>query len=157
MTRQINLTHAFNLNLLSKDPSYIVIHAMGERIEGVEAASFLVNNRLSAHALILPNGDQQILALPSYKCAHAKQYNSIALGVEILVEGDHDYGSFKAAIANEWVTAAQLDSVVCLCRSWIELFPGLNMVRHSDIDEKKIDPGVGFPWAKFVDKVRSKA
>lgn len=149
----INRTAHFDLPVLEQPPELLVVHAMAEYIEGTYALEFLIKKRLSAHALIRPDGTVDICALPSYKCAHAKQYNSKALGVEILVPGNHQYKTFVQTIARPWCTGLAMMSAVRLCRSWRALFPDIKMVRHSDIDEKKVDPGAGFPWDEFRDLV----
>lgn len=154
---QYNRTRSFqHLKPFEKPPDLVVIHSMGEYVEGTYAVEFLHQMGLSAHALIRPDGAQEILALPSYKCAHAKQLNSRALGVEFLVSGNHNYASFSKRIQDgSWVTSSQWSSAVSLCKSWLVLLPGLRFVRHSDVDKKKVDPGSGFPWVDFLHDIGS--
>jgi AmpD protein len=87
---------------------------------------------------------------------HAKGYNIDSLGIEFLVEGHHDYASFLEAIKGDYVTFDQFDAGRDAVRSWIEAYdiPRDRVVRHSDISPgRKVDPGTGFKWQKFLDCV----
>lgn len=141
---------------LHNHPSHIVIHAMGEFIKCdgtyLHAVDFLREAGLSAHALICPDGSV-IQCRPIDKGAyHAKGHNTTSIGIEFLVPGPHDYGSFIEAIDKPYITDAQFLAGIALCKKWGE---DLNIVRHSDIDpQRKKDPGAGFPWDDFIDEIR---
>lgn len=141
---------------LHNSPDDIIIHAMGEFIKCdgsyLHAVDFLREIGLSAHALICPDGSI-IQCRPIDKGAyHAKGHNTTSIGIEFLVPGPHDYGSFIETIKKPYLTDAQYLAGVELCHKWGE---DLNIVRHSDIDpQRKKDPGAGFPWDEFINDIR---
>lgn len=143
-------------------PEFIVVHAMGEKIdvEGApSAASYLESVGLSAHALVAPSG-YIILCRPEDKGAyHAKGFNSNSLGIEFLVEGNHNYGSFIEAIKKDYITEKQYKSGLDLIRMWMyswDIQPNC-IFRHSDLSpERKVDPGSGFPWDKLMKDIGGK-
>lgn len=138
-------------------PKMIVIHAMGEFLldpHPIHATDFLEKIRLSAHAMVSPNGDIYICRDDDQGAYHAKGYNTDSLGIEFLVEGHHDYGSFLEKIKTDWVTDAQWEAGVTAVRHWMQGhdIPLHKVVRHSDISPgRKVDPGVGFKWEKFLE------
>ena len=140
-------------------PKMIVVHSMGEFIldpHPIHASDFLVKLGLSAHALVSPNGDIYLCRDDDEGAYHARGYNKNSLGIEFLVEGHHDYGTFIEAIKSDYVTDKQWEAGVKAVRSWVEAYeiPREKVVRHSDISPgRKVDPGAGFKWDKFMDKV----
>ena len=84
---------------------------------------------------------------------HAKGFNATSLGVEFLVEGNHTYGTFAEAIRTPWLSDAQYETGIELVSGWVEDYSieTNNVLRHSDVSPgRKIDPGEGFPWDKFL-------
>lgn len=138
-------------------PTMIVVHAMSEYVladEGEDydhAPDFLERVGLSAHVLAAPDGTL-------YRCRddlegayHARGFNTESLGIEILVRGRHDYGSFLRAISKSWVTESQYEAVVRQCREWMTLYGIRNVARHCDLSPgRKLDPGAGFPWDRLM-------
>ena len=140
-------------------PKMIVVHSMGEFIldpKPIHATDFLAKIGLSAHALVAPNGDIYICRDDDQGAYHAKGYNTNSLGIEFLVEGHHDYGSFLEKIKSDFVTLDQWEAGVDAVRSWVQAYdiPKEKVVRHSDISPgRKLDPGAGFKWDKFLKEI----
>lgn len=140
-------------------PKRIIVHAMAYRIrmkdEVMFAASFLDHIGLSAHMLIAPHGTPIRCRDDEQGAWHAKGYNTDSLGVEVLVPGEHNYSTFVEAIESPWVGPEQYEATVAVvahwCKKWgIGTEPG-SLDRHSDVDpDRKVDPGRGFPWDRFV-------
>jgi AmpD protein len=142
-------------------PTMIVIHAMAEYVladEGEDydhAADFLQRLGLSAHVLAAPDGTLYRCRGDDEGAYHARGFNTDSLGIEVLVPGRHDYGSFLRAIGAEWVSNAQYAAVVQQCREWMKLYGIKTVVRHSDLSPgRKLDPGAGFPWARFMEDLK---
>jgi N-acetyl-anhydromuramyl-L-alanine amidase AmpD len=138
-------------------PNKIVVHCMAEYIldpDAIHAAEFLDNYGLSAHALIAPNGDIYLLREEDEGAYHARGHNTNSLGIEFLVAGQHDYGSFVETIKTPYVTDEQWDAGVEVVQNWLLAYPIETLVRHSDISPgRKVDPGAGFPWDSFLTEV----
>lgn len=140
-------------------PKMIVVHCMGEFIldpHPIHASDFLVKLGLSAHALVTPEGDIYLCRDDDEGAYHARGYNKNSLGIEFLVKGHHDYGTFLEAIKSDYITEEQWEAGVKAVRSWVDAYdiPRDKVVRHSDISPgRKVDPGQGFKWDKFLDKV----
>ena len=137
-------------------PNTVIIHAIGEFIhyDGriLHAVDFLREIGLSAHALICTDGSVIQCRELNQGAYHAKGHNSHSIGIEFLVPGVHTYGSFIEAISKPYLTDAQFETGIELCRNW---GAGREMQRHSDVDPaRKKDPGEGFPWVKFITEVR---
>ncbi len=140
------------------DPDLIVVHAMAEYIKTKDgnkrADIFLEEYGLSAHCLIFPNGHVMVCRYPDQVAWHAKGFNLKSLGVEFLLPGVHDYGSFQEGIREDWVTSAAWRSGVALVHQWVRMFGIDDIQRHSDLSpERKADPGTGFDWSKFINEV----
>lgn len=138
-------------------PTMIVIHAMAEYVLGDEgedfdhAPDFLERMGLSAHVLAAPDGTLYRCREDLEGAYHARGFNTDSLGIEVLVPGRHDYGSFVRAIGGQWVSNAQYAAVVEQCREWMRLYGITHVVRHCDLSPgRKVDPGAGFPWDRFL-------
>jgi N-acetyl-anhydromuramyl-L-alanine amidase AmpD len=138
----------------SNNPNLIVIHAMAEYIKDPEpifAPDFLENYGLSAHALIQPDGDILICRSSRTGAYHARGYNRNSIGIEYLVEGEHDYGSFVETIKTDYITPAQWNAGIELAVYYRDMFGIENIKRHSDLSPgRKVDPGSGFDWKRFT-------
>src|SRR5210317_1860024 len=91
-------------------PKMIVVHSMGEFLldpHPIHATDFLEKIGLSAHALVAPSGNIYICRDDDQGAYHAKGYNTDSLGIEFLVAGHHNYGSFLETIKTDWVTDEQ--------------------------------------------------
>ena len=142
-------------------PRMVVVHSMGEFLldpHPIHATDFLEKIGLSAHALVDSKGNTYLCRDDDQMAYHAKGYNKTALGIEFLVEGHHTYASFLEAIKADWVTSEQFDAGVEAVKIWCRAYdiPREKVVRHSDISPgRKVDPGTGFKWEKFLDEVFS--
>ena len=157
-------------------PKGICIHSMAEYIDDGENVYYAKDwlNRLgySAHGLIRPNGTYDKMVSSKYKAKHAgvskhgnlTGLNKYYLGLEVLVQGEHNYGTFKEAIKKEETFFdCQYDLLVDVCKWWMDEYdiPKENIVRHSDVagdgvrgpGKGKIDPGAGFRWEEFLNRI----
>ena len=143
------------------DPKLVVVHAMGEFLldpHPIHASDFLEKLGLSAHILVDPAGDVYVCREDTEGAYHARGYNTNSLGIEFLVQGHHNYGSFLEAIKGDYVTDNQWESGVNVVKTWVDLFTikQSKVVRHSDISPgRKVDPGSGFKWDKFLKEIRA--
>lgn len=137
-------------------PNMIVVHAMAEQVaddsgDFIHAADFLDRQGLSAHALVAPDGTVIRCRDDAQGAYHARGFNAASLGIEVLVKGRHDYGSFAAAIAKPYLTPEQYEAVVAQCREWVRAYGITRVVRHSELSPgRKVDPGAGFPWFNLL-------
>jgi len=138
-----------------QNPDSIVVHAMGEYIMNengmfVHASTFLTDYKLSAHILVTPNGDLLRCRHDDKIGWHAKGHNTGSLGIEFLVEGEHNYPTFSNKIKEPYLTDKQYAAGVDVVMEWRELYEIQKVDRHSDLSpERKVDPGNGFPWSDF--------
>lgn len=141
------------------EPDRIVVHCMAEYIndpDPIFALDFLDQYKLSAHALVAPDGDIYICRRDDQRAWHARGYNTNSLGIEFLVEGEHNYASFVEAIKTPYVTTAQWEAGVEAVRRWVDTYNiSINAIdRHSDLSPgRKVDPGEGFPWTDFLSRL----
>ena len=141
-------------------PRRIVVHSMAEFLmdpQPIHATDFLEKIGLSAHALIDPRGVVFVCRDEDEGAYHAKGYNQNSLGLEFLVPGHHTYGSFLEEIKSDnWLTQAAWEAGVTCVRRWCHTYdiPRDKVFRHSDLSPgRKVDPGSGFKWDKFLDEV----
>lgn len=153
-------------------PKGIILHSMAEYLvyEGKKmyAKEFLQKLKLSVHGFIKPDGTYDKMIDSPGKAFHAGKslheglsgLNSHYLGVELLVEGTHDYGSFSKAIQTPGTyTQEQFDKTVEVFKFWMNKYdiPASRVVRHSDVSgdhvrgkgKGKTDPGSAFDWEAF--------
>ncbi len=156
---QIPLPHGARSNQPKKE---IIVHAMGEYIDQADrdysAWDWLDKLGLSAHALVCPNGVVIRCRDDDQGAYHARGHNRNSLGVEFLVPGVHTYGTFLAALRTDYVSEAQMAAGVELVRGWVVAYNIQvdQVLRHSDVSPgRKHDPGGGFPWTEFLEKVSS--
>ena len=158
----------------------ILIHAMGQKIKFkasdgrhlIQPASVFLRDSdqtigapLSAHMLCRPSGELVRLVADARVAYHAgksawqgrTRLNNTFLGIEVLVPGTHDYGSFLKAIKTPWPTDAQYEAVAEQCYKWQRKFqiPGERILAHSAVSGASIrqppkqDPGDGWEWNRF--------
>lgn len=139
---------------MHNDPTFFVIHCMAEYVNDpgpVFAPDFLEKYGLSAHALIVPNGDVMICRDPNQGAYHARGYNKGSIGIEFLVNGQMSYGTFIERIKTNYVTDKQWKAGIEIVREWAEKYDIESMARHSDLSPgRKVDPGSGFNWDAFI-------
>jgi len=153
-------------------PKGIIVHSMAEFLkmpEGpMKAHDFIKSINLSVHGYIHPDGEYEKMVETPGRASHAGKsihgglvgLNSHFLGFEILVPGEHDWGTFSKAIETKGTyTDGQFDTAVDVCKWWIKEYdiPLDNVVRHSDVSgddvrgkgKGKTDPGSAFDWDAF--------
>lgn len=141
-------------------PTRIVVHSMAEYLfhdgEWMHASDFLNAIGLSAHALVCPDGVVIRQRRDDQVAWHAKGFNQNSLGCEILVQGRWDYDSWRERIRTPFVKSNQWLAGCEFVRNWVNNWGILQIDRHSDIDpSRKPDPGEGFPWEQFLERVLS--
>ena len=118
-------------------PSKVVIHSMGEYINNngdvYFARDWLEFLGLSAHYLIKPDGDVVVCRADNQGAWHARGHNMNSIGIEFLVEGEHDYSSFLTKIKTDWCTTLQYASGIAIINDLQHDFGKLMVVKHSDI------------------------
>lgn len=153
-------------------PLGIVIHSMAQYLihngEKMFAPDFLHAIGLSAHAYIDVDGTQVKGVITNRVAYHAgKSYwdgyrglNNRWLGIEVLVEGTHDWSSFSKEIMHNKniFTNDQYKSTSILCKDWMKKYPSIKkeyILGHSEVSgrnvrsDPKIDPGDSWDWDSF--------
>jgi len=140
-------------------PDKIIIHSMGEYIKDGQiysARDFLNKLKYSAHVLIKPDGDIIRCRHDKQGAYHARGFNTDSLGIEFLVEGEHDYGTFIDTIKTDYVTPEQYKTGIEVVDLMISENPIKSVLRHSDVSPgRKVDPGQGFRWQWFNNQLDS--
>ena len=159
-------------------PKGIIVHSMAEYLkmhEGpMKAHDFLKSVKLSVHGFIHPDGTYEKMVETPGKAFHAgkskwnglENLNSHYLGFELLVPGEHDFGTFSKAIETEGTyTEEQFNTAVEVTKWWIKEYniPLENVVRHSDCSgddvrgkgQGKTDPGSAWDWKRFKEALES--
>ena len=157
-------------------PKGIIVHSMAEYLkmpEGpMKAHDFLKTLKLSVHGFIHPDGTYEKMVSSPGKAYHAgksewnglQHLNSHYLGFELLVQGEHDFGTFSKAIEEEGTyTEEQFKTSVETVKWWMNEYdiPAYNVVRHSDCSgdhvrgkgKGKTDPGSAFDWERFKKEI----
>lgn len=143
----------------SQTPNKIVIHAIGEFIdtEGDDyyAPEFLRNIGLSVHYFITPTGVVIRSVDDDVKAWHAKGSNTGSIGIEFMVPGLHTYSTFTERIKTQYLCKGQYAAGVKLVKHLCDEYKIDDIERHSDLSPKrKVDPGTGFPWDRFMDDIK---
>lgn len=146
------------------NPDNIIIHAMAEFIEGGAedffAPDWLTKLGLSAHYYVTPSGVILQQRLDQQSAYHAgPNWNNRSIGIEILVPGIHTYATFLDRIRDKWISdestqfVSTLELAIRACQEWE--IPPTRVYQHSYIDPgRKQDPGKGFPWKAFEQRLR---
>ena len=149
-------------------PKKIILHAMAEYLNidpatakkyNIEAGEYhalrwLDIIGLSAHALISPTGVSIRCRNDDQIAWHARGNNTNTLGVEFLVKGVYDYGSFLQRIKTPYLTDDQFHCGQEQIREWVEAWNIESIKTHSEIDPgRKHDPGAGFPTNEFLQEL----
>lgn len=152
----------------------LVVHSMAEYVVNKDAKAgpvgrvaahvWLGATGLSAHALIRPDGTVCECVPLNQRAYHARGFNDRTVGVELLVAGDHDYGSFAQALGwdlDGWAAVPEIDRppqpyapeqysslAWWLERAAAELGLGWDAVTsHDRLDPtRKFDPGPLLDW-----------
>ena len=153
-------------------PKGIIVHSMSEYLmwkgKKLYAKDFLKELGLSVHGFIKPDGTYDKMISSPAKAFHAGKslhegvsgLNSHYLGIELLVPGVNDYGSFSKKINQKGTySKAQFDTTVEVFKYWMKQYniPASRVVRHSDVSgdhvrgkgKGKTDPGSAFDWDAF--------
>lgn len=143
----------------------LVVHCMGEFVEGVPAHDALAAFNLSAHALIAPDGTIQHCVGRDQKAYHVAEMNTGRLGVELLVTGDHDIASLAAAVGwnrEAWAPMETLpadpytDAQYTSLAWWLaqeariaDLSWAAVTTHHALQPDRKFDPGPVLDWVRL--------
>jgi len=157
-----------------REVDLFVVHSIAEFIEWKGtfvssldwlSGSILNGPKVSAHYLIDIDGTIHQLLDPVLKAWHAgvskwdgeDNLNTISIGAELIVEGQHNYGSFLTKIDQaDCYTSDQYKALAELIAS-TSIEPYGRIVAHSDISgdnvrgpgQGKRDPGAGFSWPRL--------
>lgn len=138
-------------------PEMIVLHAMGESIKDTTiytADKWLDHLGYSAHALATPIGNILRCRYDDEIAWHARNFNTNSLGIEFLVQGQHDYVSFLEAMKGDYITQPQYWAGVWQVRQWLKVWPIKRIATHRELSPgRKYDPGDGFPLEQFLSDV----
>lgn len=159
-----------NFGERERDVNMIVIHSMAEYIEGEYCYDFLQRIGLSAHYFITPKGEVIHGVGHKYKAYHAGEsqwrgvsdLNENSVGIELLIEGDHNYASFLQAIKRaDSFTDEHYETCAKICRDLMNIYDiqKSNIVGHSQVsgpevrDDPKKDPGAAFSMKRLKDLI----
>lgn len=155
----------------SKPADGIVIHSMGEYVGDQYAPDFLHNIGLSAHYFITPDGlvvygvdhDRIAYHAGESKLGDEEDLNNTFIGIEILIQGKHNWGSFVTAIKDpNSFHNIQYERTAEICDNLMDIYPDITydrIVEHSEVSgpdvrkNPKIDPGEGFDMEKLKDMI----
>lgn len=148
-------THA-GADRRDKEIDVIVVHAMCEWIaykgNHYHAVDFLNEIGLSCHYMVGSQGSVIECADPKKRITwHAAGFNTHSIGIEVLVPGVYNYGTFIDKIKTRWVDPKQFSATCLLVQELMQDYPIYQLVRHCDISpQRKVDPGYGFPWEELT-------
>jgi len=159
-----------NFRERNRDVNMIIIHSMGEYIDGEYCYDFLERIGLSAHYFISHTGNLIHGVGPNYKAYHAGEsewkgvsdLNENSIGIELLIEGDYNYSSFLEAIKEDKsFTDAHYKMCAKVCRDVMNLY-GIEkdmILEHSQVsgpevrDDPKKDPGTAFSMKRLKELI----
>lgn len=166
------ISHRLPKGPAQQTPRGVIVHAHGETIEInqdvidhygpeigslgeiVDAVDWLERLGLSAHAIVPPDASLIRCRRDTEGAWHAKGWNTDTLGIEILVPDAPTYGAFLRRVGEPWTNLPQLRTAAWQVAHWCNDYPIEWTRRHCDVDpDRKVDPGVGFPWEQFNDMV----
>ena len=142
-------------------PERVIVHAMGEYIKDDDgqvyyAVEWLKKLKCSAHILVAPDCTIIRCRQNNDEAIHAFGCNNDSLGIEFLVPGTHNYGTFLKAIKKPYLKQGQLEGAIEFVRKeWVEGLGILNYEEHRKADPRQIkkDPGDGFPLEEFLEGI----
>lgn len=161
-----------NSRTRTKPVDGIIIHSMAEEIDGQFAYDFLDEIGLSAHYLVLPSGDIIHGPDPDRVAYHAGKskwgeqtnLNETFVGIEVLVKGNHTYGSFLEAIKDpNTFKEKQYKACAGICNGLMNNYQRITkerILRHSTVsgpevrEDPKKDPGEGFKMSKLKEMIQ---
>ena len=158
MYKEIPLPRGGTRKGRTQSPNRGIVHAMGEYIKDDDgqvyhAVEWLRKCGYSAHIFVCPNADIIRSREDHQDAIHAAGNNYDTLGIEWLVPGIHNYGTFLEAIEKPYLKPGQLEAGIDFVRKeWVEALGILHYEKHCNVDPKQIkkDPGSGFPWREFL-------
>lgn len=171
----MELRETNNFRIRKENVDMIIVHSMGEYVGGKFAPEFLESKGLSAHYFIKPNGNiiKSIEEPNEFVMFHAgtsewkdqSNLNENSIGIELLIEGDHNWSSFREAIKEkESFTERHYQSLEFLCSRLMKTNPLISIDRileHSTVsgkdvrpDNPKVDPGEGWNHEFFKSMLR---
>ena len=167
------MDYSHNYRRRKKPVQGLIVHSMGEYVDGKYAPHFLEDMGLSCHWFITPNGRLLETLAPDKVAFHAGKshwngqtnLNETFVGVELLIEGEHDWQSHLQAMKDpKSFTDAHYQTLVELTCDLRKQFTisFANIVRHSDVSgedvrrDPKYDVGQAFDWERFIRMVKEK-
>lgn len=152
-------------------PQGIIIHAMGEMINGLPAPQFLQSIELSAHAFVWCDGSSEMGQATNMQAFHAglsewknwKYLNKNFLGIELLIPNITTHPELVRALRErECFSECQYEQAAKICADWVKEFDidlsnivGHDMVSHERVrPDPKPDPGKHFRWAHFITLIK---
>ena len=162
--RIVDMPHSWVTDSLPvTNPNTIVVHAVAEFIDfrhrDQTGWEFIDSLGWGAHYYITPSGTI-INSIPEQRMgAHAKGHNEDTIGIEFVVPGLHTIETLTRAMDNPgWMSYAQTEHGILLCNELISRHKNIKyMTSHAHLSpERKTDPGKGFPYPEFIEKVNLK-
>jgi N-acetyl-anhydromuramyl-L-alanine amidase AmpD len=144
-------------------PKGILIHAIGQYLDGMRSHEFIHKLGLSAHRFVQPDGivqSGQDINKVAYHAGKSKwleyeNLNNYFLSIEVEVEGKWEYAEFIALMKSEknWMSDRAYEVTAYQCALWMEEFPSITtdyITTHALASPgRKWDPGNGIDLKKF--------